>query len=535
MTIRRRLAFSFAAILLLFGLNLAISFWGRQKRSAAVEDLNSAVSRRLLAASVNEHLANIQTERALLGTQSLSSGAVVKAFTSLDRELQESEQQIGELKILTSPEDRAGLDPLEKDFRQLVASRRSVEMASGAKPSQSLGDFTTQADLILRRLRTQVLPQLQADEERRMAAATAAFDRAGQVVQVIPIVLLLVSSMVAAFGAFRISNYMDRGFLQLKLAAEKFGQKELDHRIDMQVSDEIGEVANAYDEMAGKLQSAREQFLASRQEIERRNVELDDQRKVSDDLLVNILPIQVAKELKEKGSVDPKYFEDVTIIFTDFVGFTRSTEQLAAEDLVHLLHDYFTSFDEIVQRYYMEKLKTIGDSYMYVGGLPLGRRARRVASHPVDSVLAAMEMVKAVQDRDRPDGPVHWAVRIGIHTGPVIAGVVGFQKFAFDVWGETVNFASRMELSAAPNRINISHNTYLRVKDFIDCEHRGKVLTKEKREEDMYFVKGVLPSLLDDTGQNPPDAFLRRYRVYFQKELPAFPAFAIKPPDIVAG
>ena len=368
-----------------------------------------------------------------------------------------------------------------------------------------------------------------------LALAISASAQAGRLTQTIPIVLLLVSILVAVIGATRISDRINLGAGQLKLAAEKFGQKELDYRIGMGASDEIGEVANAYDEMAAKLQLAREQFLASRQEIERRNVELDEQRKVSDDLLVNILPIQVAKELKEKGSVDPKYFEDVTIIFTDFVGFTLSTEQLAAEDLVHLLHDYFTGFDEIVQRYYMEKLKTIGDSYMYVGGLPLGRRARRVASHPVDSVLAAMEMVKAVQDRDRPDGPVHWAVRIGIHTGPVIAGVVGFQKFAFDVWGQTVNFASRMELSAAPNRINISHNTYLRVKDFIECEHRGKVLTKEKREEDMYFVKGVLPSLLDETGQNPPEAFLRRYRIYFQKELPAFPACALRPPNIVAG
>lgn len=244
------------------------------------------------------------------------------------------------------------------------------------------------------------------------------------------------------------------------------------------------------------------------------------EKRVSESLLLNILPGEVADELRAKGLVSPKYFEDVTILFTDFVGFTLSTEKLAAEELVELLHDYFTAFDQIITRYKLEKMKTIGDSYMCISGLP-----NRNPAHPVDMVMAAFEMLEAVRQRQRPDRLAQWKVRIGIHTGPVIAGVVGINKFAFDIWGDTVNYSSRMESSGEANRINLSERTYSRVKDFFACEYRGKVLTKEKRELDMYFANGVLPVLLNGSGHAPPPAFVRRYNVYFQKDPPSFPAF----------
>jgi class 3 adenylate cyclase len=252
----------------------------------------------------------------------------------------------------------------------------------------------------------------------------------------------------------------------------------------------------------------------------RASEKLLDEKRVSESLLLNILPGEVADELRAKGLVSPKYFEDVTILFTDFVGFTLSTEKLAAEELVGLLHDYFTAFDQIVARYRLEKMKTIGDSYMCISGLPM-----RNPAHPVDMVMAAFEMLHAVRERARPDRLAQWKVRIGIHTGPVIAGVVGINKFAFDIWGDTVNYSSRMESSGEANRINLSDRTYSRVKDFFACEHRGKVLTKEKRELDMYFANGILPALLIDSDEIPPPGFVRRYNVYFQKNPPAFPTF----------
>lgn len=268
---------------------------------------------------------------------------------------------------------------------------------------------------------------------------------------------------------------------------------------------------------------ALDSLVKTNQALELKHQEAAQQRERSESLLLNILPAEIADELRRNGMVSPKYFEDVTIMFLDFVGFTLSTEQLAAEDLVQVLHEYFTAFDRIVARYGLEKMKTIGDSYMCISGLPI-----RNPSHPVDTVLAAFEMLREVTKRDRPENAARWKVRIGIHTGPVIAGVVGINKFAFDIWGDTVNYSARMEASGFPNRINISERAYSRVKDFFECEHRGKVLTKEKRELDMYFVNAVQERLLDSTGQSPPPAFLRRYHIYFQKRPPAFPEFLAK-------
>ncbi len=240
------------------------------------------------------------------------------------------------------------------------------------------------------------------------------------------------------------------------------------------------------------------------------------QKRISEQLLSNILPEPVARELQAKGKADPRYFEDVTIVQTDFVGFTRSTERLSADELVEVLNQYFTSFDRIVDRYGLEKLKTNGDSYVFASGLP-----DRSASHPVDAVLAAHEMLEVVRQMDGQT--VDWEMRVGIHTGPVIAGIVGIRKFAFDVWGDTVNLTARMESAGAPNRLNLSERTYVRIKDFFACEHRGRIAIKEGRELDMYFADAINAKLLEDASSFPPPLFAQRYLTYFRKPLKAFP------------
>ena len=252
--------------------------------------------------------------------------------------------------------------------------------------------------------------------------------------------------------------------------------------------------------------------------------EAERQKQVAEGMLRNILPAKIAQELQSAGTVEPMYFEDVTIGFTDFVGFTVATEKLAAEEIVGLLHEYFTAFDRIVSRYGLEKMKTIGDSYMFVSGMP-----DRRPSHPVDAVLAALEMVETVRAMARPNEGIEWQMRVGLHTGPVIAGVVGIHKFAFDVWGDSVNFSSRMESSGAPNRVNLSERTYSRVKDFVRCTPRGRVLTKDGREADMFFADGVYEKLIDAGVEGIPAAFARRYRIYFQQAVRAFPPFLLRP------
>jgi adenylate cyclase len=214
------------------------------------------------------------------------------------------------------------------------------------------------------------------------------------------------------------------------------------------------------------------------------------ERKKSDELLLNILPVKVADELKKTGSAEAKHFDEVTVMFTDFKGFTTISEKLSAAELVTILHSCFTAFDRIIQKYNLEKIKTIGDSYFCAGGLPVPN-----TTHAYDMVNAALEIQAFMRDHAeqmKKAGKDFFEIRIGIHTGPVIAGIVGIRKFAYDIWGDTVNTASRMESSGEVGRINISGATWQLVKDRFSCTHRGMIEAKNKGKIDMYFVNNAL-------------------------------------------
>jgi len=210
-------------------------------------------------------------------------------------------------------------------------------------------------------------------------------------------------------------------------------------------------------------------------------------KKRSDELLLNILPEEVAEELKAKGSAEAKQFNDVTVMFTDFKNFTRISEKLSPAELVSEIHSCFKAFDDIITKNNIEKIKTIGDSYMCAGGLPVANK-----TNATDVVSAALEiqqfMRQHLQQRKNEDKEP-FEIRIGVHTGPVVAGIVGVKKFAYDIWGDTVNIASRMESSSEAGKINISGSTYELVKDKFKCDHRGKIQAKNKGEIDMYFVE----------------------------------------------
>jgi len=221
--------------------------------------------------------------------------------------------------------------------------------------------------------------------------------------------------------------------------------------------------------------------------LQEKNIIIREEQQRSENLLLNILPSLVADELKAKGRTNARYFEDVSVLFADFVGFSRIAEVLSPQQLVNELDTCFQAFDDIINKYGLEKIKTIGDAYMCAGGLPDGG-----GSMLRNMVLAAKEMQMWLFEwnatRDKLGQP-RFDARIGIHRGPVVAGVVGSKKFAFDIWGDTVNIAARVEQAGEGGKINISGEAFLLVKEYFPCQYRGKIAVKNKGEIDMYYVE----------------------------------------------
>lgn len=225
----------------------------------------------------------------------------------------------------------------------------------------------------------------------------------------------------------------------------------------------------------------------SRRSLKEKNKIIQQEQERSEELLLNILPKSIADELKEFGKAKARKYEQVSVLFSDFVNFTSLSEKLAPEELVEELDKCFKAFDFIISQYEdIEKIKTIGDAYMCASGLT-GRKGM-----PYNIIRAAMEMQQFLDEQRKEKlrlGKPYFEARIGIHTGPVVAGVVGLNKFAYDIWGDTVNIASRMETNGLEGHVNISDATYGLVKYQFDCEYRGKVQAKNKGLIDMYYVR----------------------------------------------
>lgn len=273
-----------------------------------------------------------------------------------------------------------------------------------------------------------------------------------------------------------------------------FGQTESMRRLSHQVLSQL--------ELRRKLI----EYHQTIKELDQARTEAAAERARTEELLVNILPVSIADELKKNGKVQPKYTPSATILFTDFKGFTLLTERTEPVALIALLDQYFTAFDGIVARRGLEKLKTVGDAYMAVAGVPAANR-----QHPIDTCLAALEMqatvarMKALREKMRLPA---LELRVGIHTGPVISGVVGKHKFTFDVWGDAVNTASLMEANGMPGRINVSETVAGHVKTLFELEPRGSIVAKHERAHEMFFLNRLKPEFSRDReGRVPNEKF----------------------------
>ena len=255
------------------------------------------------------------------------------------------------------------------------------------------------------------------------------------------------------------------------------------------------------------LEKANSLLEEQKKEINIQKQLIEEEQNKSEDLLLNIFPFEIARQLKSKGKAGTRHYNMVSVVFADFKGFSKISKELEPKDLVNILDTYFAKFDEIIEKHYLEKIKTIGDAYMCAGGLPL-----RNKSNPFDAVIAALEIqhyMNLLNDSKVLDNLSVWELRLGIHTGPLVAGVVGKKKFAYDIWGDTVNIANRMEQTGHAGMVNISGPTYKHIKDFFECDYRGKIEAKNIGKVDMYFVNRIKAEYSEDKlGYIPNKGFI---------------------------
>jgi class 3 adenylate cyclase len=313
---------------------------------------------------------------------------------------------------------------------------------------------------------------------------------------VIAWILLIVSGLITAFRNFgfleynfftvqgtRIATLIEVALLSLSLADRynRFRKEKEQAQLEL-----IETQQRANRELEQKVKERTRQLSETNDKLNETLHEVEAEREKSDALLLNVLPKEVMLELKETGQTVPRNFEMATVLFTDIQNFTRFAEALTPEELIKSLNECFQAFDDICRKYNLEKIKTLGDGYMAVGGVPVANR-----TNPTDVVKAGLDMQAWIRRRNQQANISQekaWEIRIGINTGPLVAGVIGKHKFVYDIWGDTVNLASRMESSGEVGQVNISSFTYEYIKDKFVCHYKGKVLAKNKGEVDLFQV-----------------------------------------------
>ncbi len=299
-----------------------------------------------------------------------------------------------------------------------------------------------------------------------------------------------------------------------KLSSElDYHNKNLEKIIEDKTKDnerikgEMNDQQDFLDDLKHQLDEKKEDLQAQSEMLDTVNQALDKERKKSESLLLNILPEKVAYELKAQGKAKPMHYPEASVLFTDFVGFSRIAAGLSPEELLNELHFFFVRFDDIIEKYNVDKIKTIGDAYLCASGI-MDKPGNRVAACVMTGLEICRFMVDTLEEKKALKQPC-FEVRIGIHTGPVVSGIVGKTKFAFDIWGDTVNTAKRIEAACNPGELYISKDTFERVKDYFICSSRGKIPVKHKGKLEVFFVERLKPEYCSD-----PDGFVPNNEFY---------------------
>jgi class 3 adenylate cyclase/ligand-binding sensor domain-containing protein len=273
-------------------------------------------------------------------------------------------------------------------------------------------------------------------------------------------------------------------------------------RLEMKIMERTTEIRNQNKRIAEQ----NKEIEIQKREVEEKSILLQQEKDKVEKLLLNILPEDTVKELSDSGTTRARAFNQVSVMFTDFAGFTTAAQEVEPIDLIDRLDMFFSKFDEIIDKWNLEKIKTVGDAYLCAGGMPI-----RSKENPIHTVLAGLEIQKFMKHQaqlDESKGLKPWALRVGINTGEVVAGVIGKKRYAYDIWGASVNLAQRMEVNCKPGYVNVSESTYEIIEPYFVCAPRGKVMAKNSGLVNMYFVERIKPELsADEDGIVPNEQF----------------------------
>ncbi len=387
----------------------------------------------------------------------------------------------GQIKFLIARQNFKDLELSQVQFERerLELMNKNLELESRRKEDE-LRLLEAEKDADQAKLREQALEALRTRQELRLAAQNLDTEKQGR----------LITELKQTEAIERAQNNAD----STRRAQELFRVQQ-DQEFQQQREENfrsfvtwLGGLLTLILAMLGMFlwlaRRASRRLKAQNLKIQTQNQLIEEERRKSDLLLLNILPEEIAQELKASGKATPRHYDLATVLFTDFINFTRLSSQLTPDQLIDELNACFLAFDEICDRHGLEKIKTIGDAYMCAGGLPVPND-----THATDAVEAALEMVQWLSTRQQynPKALLN-TMRVGIHTGPVVAGVVGKNKFAYDIWGDAVNLAARLEAHGESGKINVSSATAEAIKHHFETAYRGKIEVHNKGMVDMYFV-----------------------------------------------